>query len=183
MQFEDNLELGDARIPVLECFLGGALRMAEFLHGEPMTHPDLEFHADYPEPPYHGRFAGRLQRIRYRCPPAAGAAPRSVARSAARVRRARGQPQGGRGARPRARPDRRRQLGAAHPRRARPQRRQGVRGPRRRRGDAARVEPLTVDAIARELGYADAAGFSRAFQRWTGQPPSEFRKQRRSSGQ
>lgn len=35
---------------------------------------------------------------------------------------------------------------------------------------------LTIDAVARELGYGDATGFARAFQRWTGRSPSHYRK-------
>jgi AraC-like DNA-binding protein len=35
---------------------------------------------------------------------------------------------------------------------------------------------LTVDDIARDLGYADAAGFTRAFVRWTQSTPSAYRK-------
>jgi AraC-like DNA-binding protein len=37
---------------------------------------------------------------------------------------------------------------------------------------------MPIDAVARELGYADVAGFTRAFQRWTGQSPSTYRKRR-----
>jgi AraC-like DNA-binding protein len=53
------------------------------------------------------------------------------------------------------------------------------------RDDARRARAITLlersaishDAIARELGYSDAAGFARAFQRWTGGPPSAYRRQ------
>ena len=43
---------------------------------------------------------------------------------------------------------------------------------------------LTVDDIARDLGYADAAGFTRAFVRWTKTTPSAYRKntRRRAGG-
>lgn len=37
---------------------------------------------------------------------------------------------------------------------------------------------ISLGAIARELGYADAAGFTRAFQRWTGEPPNRYRQRR-----
>jgi AraC-like DNA-binding protein len=38
---------------------------------------------------------------------------------------------------------------------------------------------LSVEEVAAELGYAEIASFSRAFRRWTGQPPSAFRQQTR----
>lgn len=37
---------------------------------------------------------------------------------------------------------------------------------------------LGLDSIARQLGYAEAASFSRAFKRWTGLPPDHWRRQR-----
>jgi AraC-like DNA-binding protein len=36
---------------------------------------------------------------------------------------------------------------------------------------------MEVTDIAFSLGYADPSGFSRAFQRWAGMPPSEWRRQ------
>ncbi|MCG8668236.1 MAG: AraC family transcriptional regulator [Pseudomonadales bacterium] len=35
----------------------------------------------------------------------------------------------------------------------------------------------SVESIALQLGFADASNFRRAFKRWTGETPSEFRKQ------
>lgn len=35
---------------------------------------------------------------------------------------------------------------------------------------------LDLDSIARQLGYAEAASFSRAFKRWTGQAPAHWRQ-------
>ena len=34
---------------------------------------------------------------------------------------------------------------------------------------------VTIAAIATDLGYSDPASFTRAFRRWTGSPPSQFR--------
>ncbi len=39
---------------------------------------------------------------------------------------------------------------------------------------------LTIDDIASELGYADTAGFTRAFVRWTGGTPSAYRRKIRT---
>lgn len=36
---------------------------------------------------------------------------------------------------------------------------------------------FSVSQVAQQLGYADPAIFTRAFKRWTGQNPSEFRQQ------
>ncbi len=40
---------------------------------------------------------------------------------------------------------------------------------------------LGLEEIARLLGYADPANFSRAFRKWTGSPPRAYREQRSSS--
>lgn len=42
---------------------------------------------------------------------------------------------------------------------------------------------LTVEEVARRLGYANAPAFSRAFRRWTGSPPSSFQISRRARAQ
>lgn len=39
---------------------------------------------------------------------------------------------------------------------------------------------LALESIARQLGYAEAASFSRAFKRWTGQSPDHWRRQRQT---
>lgn len=46
-----------------------------------------------------------------------------------------------------------------------------------RRALAASDAPLK--AIAFDLGFAEQASFTRAFRRWTGQAPSEYRKRQR----
>lgn len=48
-----------------------------------------------------------------------------------------------------------------------------------RRRDAIRLlenPALNLDQIAHRLGYADPANFTRAFRKWTGQPPSVYRQ-------
>ncbi|CAM5252574.1 AraC family transcriptional regulator OS=Streptomyces cyaneofuscatus OX=66883 GN=G3I52_19320 PE=4 SV=1 [Streptomyces cyaneofuscatus] len=41
---------------------------------------------------------------------------------------------------------------------------------------------LTVAAVARRVGYADAFGFSAAFKRLRGESPSAFRREATASG-
>lgn len=48
-----------------------------------------------------------------------------------------------------------------------------------RRAEALRLLAhweLTLDDIARQLGYSSRSNFSRAFQSWTGQSPGRFRQ-------
>ena len=42
-----------------------------------------------------------------------------------------------------------------------------------------REERLPVSEVAHQLGYHDVSNFSRAFRRWTGRTPREFRENRR----
>lgn len=39
----------------------------------------------------------------------------------------------------------------------------------------------SIDEIAARVGYADPSNFRRAFQRWTGQSPTAYRRSRVSS--
>lgn len=39
-----------------------------------------------------------------------------------------------------------------------------------------RNKDISLDEIAKELGYSSHTNFSRAFQRWTGKSPTEFRR-------
>lgn len=45
--------------------------------------------------------------------------------------------------------------------------------------DYLRQPDMTIDAIAAELGFSTSSTFSRAFVRWTGQRPSEWRESQR----
>lgn len=50
-------------------------------------------------------------------------------------------------------------------------------GVRRERASELLTRPgLTVEAIADRLGYSSGANFSRAFQRWMGMAPGQFRE-------
>ena len=40
---------------------------------------------------------------------------------------------------------------------------------------------LSIEDVAEELGFSDAAGFARAFQRWTGETPSNYRRRVRGT--
>ena len=42
-------------------------------------------------------------------------------------------------------------------------------------------DDLRLGDVAKRLGYADASSFTRAFSRWSGMPPKEFRKARLNS--
>jgi len=39
-------------------------------------------------------------------------------------------------------------------------------------------EHLSVQEVAEQSGFAEVAAFCRAFKRWTGQPPAQWRKGR-----
>jgi len=46
-----------------------------------------------------------------------------------------------------------------------------------RAGELLQQTAMNLSQIADALGYADAANFTRAFKRWTGQSPSQYRNQ------
>jgi AraC-like DNA-binding protein len=216
MRFIELVPLtGVARTVVLESVLGAAIRLGEFMLGEPFTHPAIEFWSDSPELPHHARFRDRVPRVRYGCPTNEARFPASwldrplalrepVANREAvtvleaerrvlapgddlveRTRALLSNPANGF-------PDLEQaaeRLGAS----SRTLRRhlsrggttfQALRDEVRRARAITLLEqsPLAVDDIARELGYADAAGFVRAFQRWTGETPSNYRRGKRGAG-
>jgi AraC-like DNA-binding protein len=37
---------------------------------------------------------------------------------------------------------------------------------------------MTIEQVARQLGYSDAANFTRAFRKWTGRSPTDWRQGR-----
>lgn len=49
---------------------------------------------------------------------------------------------------------------------------------RERAAQMLQEEGLSVSEVAFRLGYNDVSNFSRAFRRWTGQSPSDFKKER-----
>jgi AraC-like DNA-binding protein len=68
MQFEERYELAPSRQLMVDAFLAGAVRMAEFLHGQSLARSELEFYATFPRPAYYPRFADRLPRTYHDCP-------------------------------------------------------------------------------------------------------------------
>jgi AraC-like DNA-binding protein len=212
MQFDQTYDLGRARLLVLECMLGGVIRMGEFLLGHSFAHPDIEFHADFPEPAHHARLRDQLPPARYGMAknqawfPAAWldrrlsfAEPVAYREAVAaldhelrlvgetddwleRTRALLAEPSSGypdldSAAETLAVSSRtlRRHL------RARGARFHEIRDEARRTRAITLLEQsrLSLDAIARELRYADAAHFSRAFQRWIGEPPNSYRRRAR----
>lgn len=53
-----------------------------------------------------------------------------------------------------------------------------IAGVRRTRAEQMLATDVSIEAIARQLGYAETASFTHAFTRWTGLAPSEFRRSR-----
>jgi AraC-like DNA-binding protein len=212
MRFEEKQNLGEARLLVLEAFLGGALRMGEFLHGHSFADPNVEFRASYSRPAHHARFAGQLPPIVYDCPvtevrhPAAWLdrplmlsdrdANREVTTVLDRelqdlapddwVSRARSMLADPRNAYPDLVAGAA-MLGVSERTLRRQLRDRGVTY-RRMREDARRDAALariaksqaSLETLARSLGYAHVAAFSRAFQRWTGESPSDYRRKTRA---
>ena len=52
---------------------------------------------------------------------------------------------------------------------------------RRARAEQLLAGNAPIEAIARQLGYAETASFTHAFIRWTGMRPSEFRRHLRTT--
>jgi AraC-like DNA-binding protein len=68
MQFTERYELAPSPQLMVDAFLGGAVRLAEFLHGHSLAGSELEFYATFPRPAHHARFADLLPRTHYDCP-------------------------------------------------------------------------------------------------------------------
>jgi AraC-like DNA-binding protein len=213
LRFIEVAPMGRGRTVMLEGVLGAAIRLGEFMLGEPFTHPDIEFWSDGPELPHHARFRDRVPRVRYNCAtnearfPAAWldrplalrepVANREVVTVLEHERKlfaggddlvdrtralvsnpANGFPDLNRAAarlRVSSRTLRRHlsRSGTTF---------QALRDEVRRAYSMTLLERsrLAVDDVARELGYADAAGFVRAFQRWTGETPANYRRRSRA---
>ena len=210
MQFDETIDLGPMRMLVLECLLGGVIRLGEFLLGHPFSHPDIEFYADYPEQPHHAQLRDRTPRVHYNCPklqarfPAAwldlrlAFSERLAYREAVaaldqelnlmagtddwitRTRALLADPANGY-------PDLDTVASRLHVSSRTLRRQLQTRGStfQELRSEARRARAITllshsqlsIEEIARQLGYSDITGFTRAFQRWTGQRPSRFRQQ------
>ena len=52
---------------------------------------------------------------------------------------------------------------------------------RRTRAERMLAGSAAIETIAQQLGYAETASFTHAFIRWTGLPPSEFRRKLRAT--
>ena len=206
MQFDENYHIGPARLIVLECLLGGVIRMGEFLLGHSFTHPDIEFRADYPQGAHHVRLADQLPRVVWNSPrlqarfPAAWLdRPLSFAEPTAYVEAVSALDHELRliGATDDLLERTRAELGNGNSDLEEIAARLGVSSRTLRRHLQARSTSfhtlrddvrraramsllanaqLNVDAVSRELGYADAAAFSRAFQRWTHESPASYRR-------
>ena len=53
-----------------------------------------------------------------------------------------------------------------------------IAGARRTQAEQLLATNVSIETIARQLGYAETASFTHAFARWTGMAPSEFRRSR-----
>jgi len=211
MRFEEKLDLGEARQLVLEYFLGGAIRMSEFLHGHALAGSSLVFRASFPRPAHHAQFASQLPAVIYDCPvmearhpaswldrPLMLGDPNANRKAIAELERQVDGVAGDWTGRARALladarnayPDlaaAAKRLGLSERTLRRRLRDEGVtyrelREEARREAAVTRVArsrgPLA--SLARELGFASLAAFSRAFLRWTGEVPSMYRRKLRA---
>ena len=213
MRFIEVISIGAMRTVMLEAVLGAVARLCEFLVGESVAQPAIEFWSDSPALPHHARFRDHLPRIRYNCPtnqamfpaswldrplalsePIANREAISALESESRVI----DPRDDLLERTRALlstvangfpslEDVATQLSVSSRTLRRHLSRRGTTfyalrdDVRRVRGTALLEQSnLTIYDIALTLGYADGAGFVRAFQRWAGETPSNYRKRART---
>jgi AraC-like DNA-binding protein len=210
MRFIEGVTVeGPARAVVLEAVLGAVISLGEFMMGEPLARPEIEFWSDSPELPHHARFRDRVPRVRYNCKTIEARFPARFLQLPLALR----EPVANREAVSALENERRLldpdedlvertrtllsdaanrfpdleqvagTLGVA----SRTLRRQlSKRGTtfQALRDEIRRAYAITlleqsavgIDQVAHELNYADAATFVRAFQRWTGESPSTYRK-------
>ncbi len=209
MRFIEVAPMGPARAIMFEAIVGAAVVIGEFILGQPLARPEIEFWSDSDELPHHRRYHARLPRIRYNRPTNEARFPTSLLdrplalgepiahREAvtvlererallpvdddllARTRALLADPAAGfpdlEGAASKL------EVSSRTLRRHLARRGATFQALRddARRGRAVELlerSLLSVEAIARELAYADAASFVRAFQRWTADTPQSYRR-------
>lgn len=214
MRFIEVETMGPARAIMFEAVVGAAVGIGEFILGESLARPEIEFWSDSDELPHHRHYHPRLPRVRYNRPTNEARFPASLLdrrlvlgepiahREAvtvlereralvpvedellARTRALLADPANGF-------PDLEQAAGRLEVSSRTLRRHLARRGTTfqalredARRGRAVELlerSLLPVEAVARELAYADAASFVRAFQRWTGNTPQSYR--RRTQGE